>query len=222
MNADDSLPSIACFYGASGVGKTTSAIWAMSAHQAKYIAVGGSWTKRTLIENLAKEFHISSIRSVPDGVARIIFELKQKIRPIIIDEADYLIDGAKVPKIELIREISDATNCPIILLGEGQLPSNIRSLERVHNRVLKWQVAERASNEDIKLLVEKFAPELTFSKDLIEKLNSHNKGIIRYVMADIYAACDVCTGLDLKEIDLAIFKAKGGFNNSYAPNGGKA
>lgn len=223
MNADASLPSIVCFYGKSGVGKTTAAVWAANYHRAKYIEVGASWSKKTLIENLAKQFSIPKIKSIPDGVQQIITSLLAENRPIIIDEADYLIDGAKIPKIELIREISDATNCPIVLLGEGNLPTNMQSLERMDNRILKWQMAVTASDADTDVLVKTYAPDYVFAPALVRKLNSRNKGIVRRIMSDIYRVCDVCSRQDITEIDVALFEQHGGqFNPLHTPNGGSA
>ncbi|MBL1422656.1 MAG: ATP-binding protein [Alphaproteobacteria bacterium] len=219
---EGSTSTFACFYGASGVGKTTSAIWAMNYHRAKYIEVGASWTKRTLIENLAKQFSIQKIKSIPDGVAQIIDALHAEIRPIIIDEADYLIDGLKVPKIELIREIRDATNCPVILLGEGQLPANLMPIERVYNRVLDWVVAERADEADTLSLIDAYAPNITFSDDLANAINVRTKGITRKIENEVKKVANYCLAHDMAEMDLPTFLQEIGFTPNHAKMGGSA
>lgn len=109
-------------------------------HHARYVQVGESWTKKKLVSEINKQHSVFDLRTVCDRMERIIEAINYEPKPIIIDEADYLISGNK---IELIREIRDETHCPIVLLGEGQLSIKLRKFERVHNRVLRWVFARK-------------------------------------------------------------------------------
>ena len=216
---DPSLPSIVAFYGASGLGKTSSAIFAANMYQARYIQVGESWTKKKLITEIAKQHSIFDVRTVCEGVERIIEVVSQDPKPIIIDEADYLVKG---DKIELIREIHDQTRCPIVLIGEGQLSIKLRKFERVHNRVLKWEVAAKASIEDTVLLAGEYCAGIDLTDDLIKALNAASDGITRRIVINLNKIKNVALNNSWSAFDLKKFKTKDDFITALAPIGGRA
>ena len=52
------------------------------------------------------------------------------------DTEQYVFKPKKGLNEEIVREISEASQVPVILVGEEQLPQKLARVERVHNRVL--------------------------------------------------------------------------------------
>lgn len=219
MHRDPNLPSMVVFYGASGLGKTTSAIFGAMLSDARYIQVGASWTKKKLITEIAKQHGIHDVRTIGSGMEQIIDAVNYEPKPIIIDEADYLVAGNM---IQLIREIHDETHCPIVLMGEGQLSMKLRKYEMVYNRVLKWEQAEKCSIEDTILLADMYATGLDMAEDLIQALNTNSDGIARRIVVNTTKIKAAALGAGIASIDLAKFIELSSFNTALVPTGGRS
>ncbi|EAV40439.1 hypothetical protein SIAM614_21455 [Stappia aggregata IAM 12614] len=103
-------------------------------------------------------------------------------RPLIIDEADKLADKGM---LELVREIHEHSQAPIVLIGEEQLPGKILQVERVHNRVLDWVPAEPCDHEDARALANLFCPALSISDDLVDLLVEKSAGKARRIHVNL-------------------------------------
>lgn len=219
VHRDNGLPSIGVFYGASGLGKTTSAIFGAMVSDARYVCVGASWRPKKLITEIAKQHGIHDVTTVGQGMERIIEAVTYEPKPIIVDEADYLVKGQS---IQLIREIADETGCPILLLGEGLLSKKLQSVEMVYNRVLKFERAVQCSVEDTILLAEMYAAGLDISQDLIEALTLESSGIARRIVVNIAKIKAAALNEGIAKIDLKRFLKIDEFNPQIIPVGGRS
>ncbi len=115
-----------------------------------YVRVGDSWTKKTLVRAILKELGVREPKgTVADLTEQAIIRLAEPNHPpLFIDEADKLVDKGM---IELVREIQEGAQIPIVLIGEELLPQKLQKVERVHNRVLEWVPAEKCDVEDTRV-----------------------------------------------------------------------
>jgi DNA transposition AAA+ family ATPase len=177
------LPGLACFYGHSGHGKTRSAVYAANRSRAWYVEMGETWTRSSLCNAILHELSETPSGSVAQKMQTIIYRMGEvPDRPLIIDEADFIIRRGMV---DMVREIHDKSQAPIILIGEEMLPVKLQQFERAHNRVLDWVAAQPCNLGDTRLLAELYAPGIAFADDLLEALLSASGGRIRRICVNI-------------------------------------
>lgn len=181
MTRSAHLPGMACFYGHSGYGKTFSAIWAANKARAYYVELGETWTRKTLCLAILRELGLSSVAqgSLPDLVSAIVDRLaEERDRPLIIDEADFL---AKKGMVDLVREIHDKSQAPVILIGEELLPIKLQRYERTHNRMLDWVAAVPCDEADARQLARLYCRGIEIGDDLIAAVAKASDGRARRI-----------------------------------------
>ncbi len=177
------LPGLGVFHGYSGFGKTYAALYVQNITGALRVEVGDSWTKKSLLQNILREANQEPRGTIAHMSECAIMALGDDFnRPLIIDEADKLADKGM---LELVREIHEHSQAPIVLIGEEQLPAKILQVERVHNRVLDWVPAEPCDHEDARALADLFCPKLSISDDLVDLLVQKSAGKARRIHVNL-------------------------------------
>lgn len=197
------LPGMACFYGHSGYGKTVSAVWAANKSRAYYVELGETWTRKTLCQKVLCELGLGSLNqgSLPDLVSAIVDRLaEERDRPLIIDEADFL---AKKGMIDLVREIHDKSQAPVILIGEELLPVKLQKFERAHNRMLDWVAAVPCDLNDARHLARLYSPGVEIGEDLVAAILKASDGRARRIAVNIDRARERAQLEGKKRIGLA-------------------
>jgi len=184
INRAPHLPGMGVFSGPSGYGKTYASIYSTNKTRALRLEVGDSWTRKKFLESLLAEAEVKHGKlSVADLTTEAIMALGDDFnRPLIIDEADKLADKGM---LELVREIQEHSQVPVLMIGEEKLPAKIQKVERVHNRVLEWEFADPCDSEDADELAALFCPELTLKADLIEQLIDYTEGRARRIVVNL-------------------------------------
>lgn len=207
-------PGFGVFFGHPGYGKTNAAIYVQNKTRAALIEVGDSWTKRTVVSSILAEAGVEPRGTIADMTKQIIEFLGDERRPLIIDEADKLVDKGF---IELIREIHDKADCPVLLIGEERLPAKLERIERVADRVLGgcWVAAQPCDHADTRALAELYYPALKLADDLIEQIRLKARGRARRIVDNLHmmqewARNSGATTLDAKSYD-------GGYYTGEAP-----
>lgn len=178
------LPGFGVFHGFSGYGKTYAAIHAQNSTGGPRVEVGDSWTKKTLLRAILKEVGVHEPRgTVADLAEQAIRRLAEPGHPpLFIDEADKLVDKAM---IELVREIQEGSQCPIVLIGEELLPQKLERSERTHNRVLEFVTAQACDLSDAKKLAAALAPRFSFSDEFLARIVAETEGRARRIVTNI-------------------------------------
>lgn len=196
------LPGLGAFYGYSGYGKSWAAIYLQNKRDALRVEVGESWTKLTLIKAVLRELGVNE----PKGTVATLTEaaIERLSRPghppLLIDEADRLVDKGF---IEIVREIHEASQVPIILIGEEELPAKLARSERTHNRVLAWMPAQPCDLEDAQLLAQLYVPGwLTIAPDLLDHLRNKSQGRARRICSNIDNVTEWAKIRNAKLVDL--------------------
>jgi len=200
---DRDMPELAfgVFYGPSGYGKTTSAIATAVAHHAHYVRLGSSWGIRTLADAICERLGLKSRGTSSAALADIVEQLTlDPGRPIILDEADYLI---KRDQVDFIRDIVDMSATPIILIGEELLPQKLRKWERTHNRVLAFEAAQPTDIGEARMFAKLRASGITIKDDLLAAMIEACDGRARRICRSIDMAKEMAKVRNLKTVSRA-------------------
>lgn len=194
------LPGFGVFHGYSGYGKTYAAIYAQNRSGGPRVEIGDSWTKKTLLRAILKEIGVNDPRgTVADLAEQVIGRLAEPDHPpLFIDEADKLIDKGM---IELVREVQEASQCPVVLIGEELLPQKLERSERTHNRVLEFVTAQACDLEDARKLATALAPRYSFSPALLGRIVTESEGRARRIVTNIDRLVEWARGAGTTEID---------------------
>lgn len=205
-----SLPNIGVMYGYSGLGKTYGTIYAQNKTNAVRVEVGESWNKKSFVRAVLREAGVAEPKgATSDLMEQAIIALSEHpSRPLIVDEADKLVDKGL---IELVREIAEHSQIPVLLVGEEALPQKLARVERVHNRVLSWYPAEACDFADCKKLADIFLAGIPVEDALLDVVREKAQGRARRVvvtlssMSDWYANNRPAEGLTLESYKGEIF-----------------
>jgi len=183
------LPNFGVFSGFSGYGKTYAAAYVRNLMRGIYVEVGSSWTAKTLATNILYELGITNPRgAVADLIEQIVRLLgDQPDRPLIIDEADKMVTKGYV---EIVREIADKSQVPVLLIGEEALPQLLVRIERVHNRVLKFVQAQPCDVEDTKALANMILGDTPIEDALVLAVREKTQGRARRIVTKFANARD--------------------------------
>ena len=195
-----SLPNMGCMYGFSGYGKTYATIYTQNKFNAVRVEVGDSWNRKSFVRAVLREAGVAEPRgATSDLMEQAILALGEyPNRPLIIDEADKLVDKGL---IELVREIAEHAQIPVLLVGEEALPSKLARVERVHNRILDWYPAVPCDLIDCRKLAEIFLKNVEIDDALLNIVREKAQGRARRIV-------------------VTLTKMKEWVVNNGAPNGG--
>jgi len=215
---DQHLPGIGVCSSPSGYGKTWASIFAQNRTGAIRVEVGDTWTRRTLLRAIWKELGATEADlrkklSAADMAEKVIIALGENALPLIIDEADKLVDRNM---IETVRELHEHSGAPVVLIGEERLPSKLLNFERVHNRVLDWMQAQPCDAADTKLLAEAFAPKIALGDDLLEAIRVASQGRARRIVVNVQRVVEFARNKSLHTVPLE--KWKGEFFTGEPPH----
>lgn len=215
LSRRSNTPGLGAFYGYSGYGKTMAAIYAQNKLRgALRVEIGDSWTKKSFLRALLRESGIMEPRgTVSDMTELLIGRLAEPGHPpVFIDEADRLVDKGM---IELVREIHEGAQVPVILIGEEALPAKLLKSERTHNRVLEWAMAEPCDLDDARKLATIVAPDVAISEDLVDHIREVSDGRARRIVVNLHKVSAWAAVNGLKQLDRASYQ--GAYYTGSAP-----
>jgi DNA transposition AAA+ family ATPase len=204
-NRSHSLPGMATFYGPSGFGKTMAAIYATIKFQAVSVQVKSVWTKKTLCEAILTEIGIPAEPTVSRMLEQISQHLALTGLPLLIDEADFLVQRKM---IEIVRDIYEGSGAPVILIGEELLPQKLREWERVHGRILDWVAAQPGDLTDVGHLAKIYAPRVEIAADMRAKLLQASHGSIRRICVNLDRVAEFAARKGLRVVSLQDWAAQ--------------
>lgn len=208
MNRTPGLPGLATFYGPSGWGKTTAAKYAANKHRAHMVRVQSTWGQKALCEAIAKELSLKPERTISKIVDQIVEQLAADGRPLLIDEADYLVQKRM---IDIIRDIHDGAQAGIVLCGEEAFPMKLRTTERVAGRVIKHSAAQPVSLGDIGHLARLHLRGIAAAEDLLAAIHAAVSGSARWAVNNLDEIRHTAAVEGRTEVDLAWWGDRGLF-----------
>lgn len=177
------LPGLGVFCGFSGLGKSTALSVVANRSRAVYVACKSYDTKKSLLVSIAHELEIEPARlTVPELVAAIADELMKSEKPLLLDDAHYMVNRNL---IELVKDLYEASGAAILMAAEERFPKQLKRWEQVDNRVLVWELAQPCGIADARKLAACYAPKAKFADDWLAKCVLQVKGITRRVCTNI-------------------------------------
>lgn len=198
MNRPAHLPGMVTFFGPSGWGKSFAAAFAANKYRAYYVECKSTWTKKALLLSLLKEMGIQPAKTNYDMVEQISQQLALSGLPLIIDEMDHIVEKKAV---EVVRDIYEGSNAPILLIGEENIDTKLLKWERFHNRMLAWQGAQPADLEDTRQLSKLYCPDITIADDLLQKIQHESMGVARRICVNLNQVQQAAYSAGTDEID---------------------
>lgn len=169
LNKPKNIPKMGLIYGEPGLGKSQTALWLACKYDAIYLRATNLMTGRWLLEEIAKEMDEIPRYLTSDNFNLIVQELKQKPQLIIVDEIDYLMNNLKT--IEILRDIHDETNCPIIFVGMGLAHKKLERYKHLFDRFSEIVKFETFGVNDLSQIVSQLS-EVTFTPDAVEYIHT--------------------------------------------------
>ena len=202
LNKPKNIPKMGLIYGEPGLGKSQTALWLACKYDAIYLRATNLMTGRWLLEEIAKEMDEIPRYLTSDNFNLIVQKLKQKPQLIIVDEIDYLMNNLKT--IEILRDIHDETDCPIIFVGMGLAHKKLERYKHLFDRFSEIVKFETFGVNDISQIINQLA-EIKFSADSIEYIHKkYNR--FRQIVQLVNQLEIVAKENNLEEINLDVIK----------------
>lgn len=208
------LPGMAVFYGPSGFGKTTAAVYAANRFDTYQVQVKSCWTGKKMCEAILAEIGIEPEKTIANMVDQIARELTLSDRPLLIDDAQELT--SKQAMIKLVKDVYESCGTTIILIGEERLPQQLSRWENIHGRMLAWVPAEPACLDDVAHLAKIYAPGIELAAAFQERLLRSSHHSIRRVCTNLEQVREFARRKGVTRVDLDVW-GKQGFFQLEAP-----
>ncbi len=200
INRSPNLPGIVTLHGPSGYGKTFASTYCANKFNGICVECRSIFREKSLMEAILKEAGIIPGRTLAEMLEQLVEELRLSRRPLIIDEVDHIVETRA---LQLIRDIHDAAQCAVLLVGEEHLPRRLTRTERFHNRVLVWQAATAASEYDTQQLAKFYSPSVEIQPDLLARLHKESRSVVRRICVNIDAVREFGQKHGHKKVGLA-------------------
>lgn len=176
------LPGITVFYGPSGIGKSAAAAVTVTKKGAYYVQAQSSWTRKAFYSSVLKVMGIVPAKTLYEMSEQVATQLAVPGKGLIVDDAQYM---AEKGTIEAIKDIFESSNAPIMLIGEENLPGQLKRWERIHGRVLEFTQAQPASLDDASELRAMYAKKVAIADDLLALVHAASNGSVRRICVNL-------------------------------------
>ena len=167
-NKPKNIPKMGLIYGEPGLGKSQTALWLACKYDATYLRAINLMTGRWLLEELVKEMDEIPRYLTSDNFNLVVKKLKQNPQLIIIDEIDYLMNNLKT--IEILRDIHDETDSPIVFIGMGLAHRKLERYKHLYDRFSEIVKFETFEVSDLKQIFDELS-EVTITADAIKYIH---------------------------------------------------
>jgi DNA transposition AAA+ family ATPase len=136
MNRPPGTEGMGLLWGEPGEGKSTAVGHVFDKFDGIFVRAMGCWTVTSMLGEICKELGGERKLRRADMIDWINEQLKDRPRPIFVDEADYLFRQFEM--MDALRDIYDTSGCPVILIGMEEIARKIQNHGRFARRITQW------------------------------------------------------------------------------------
>lgn len=170
------VPGIALLWGATGFGKTTAVSWWANQTNAVYVRACALWTPRAMLSSIMHELGAGGMSSCAPMLDWIVSHLAKANRPLIVDEADYLIGSGRM--LDTVRDLHDISTTAVVLIGMAEFQRKVIHRQQLAGRISQWVEFAGADLADARTLADEVC-EVEIADDLLEELHRTTHGSMR-------------------------------------------
>ena len=181
---------LAAVHGRAGRGKTRTALHWHASHDSIYLRTIAIWTPKAFLAAMARELNAPSLPWSAAAAFTVVCDLLSAApRPVFLDELE------RLPRIflELVRDLTDSTGAPFILIGEEELLDWMRRERRVWSRTME-QVEFRPLSESDIVSFAAAAAGINLDNQIAAMLHKSAGGDYRIVKRDLGALLRISGG----------------------------
>ena len=173
-------------YGEPGLGKTTAVKFLVNKTNGIFLRANIAWTVTSFLQTLLKELDVEPGYRRAPMMEDAIRELAMQPRPIIIDEADYLL--RQIDMLDALRDIYDHADIPVVMVMMEEAPRKLKamatgsargsrtpSFSRFTRRVTQWVEFQPVALDDVITAADELA-EVAVQDDLCERILDETGG----------------------------------------------
>jgi len=164
-----------------GYGKSRTLLrLAVIKQQTALVRGKAAWTPLWATHDLASALGISVSRHrIKDAFSAVVQHLMERPHLLIVDEVNHATRNLKV--IETLRDISDMTECTLVIAGNRGFIADIKPYPMIYDRIFQTVTFGPASFEDARLMCQQMT-EVKIADDLIAEIHRRTNGKLRLVM----------------------------------------
>ena len=165
-----------------GFGKTETLRWYVSQQPyAVYIRAKSGWTRHWFLNDLLAALGVSPARLTEDMFRQAKGALEARPYMLVVDEVEHALADHVV--MEAIRDLSDSTCIPVVLVGMDQVKDRIRSrYPQISSRIAVIVYFQPVSREDVVKAAATLLDGLRLEDDLVDEIHRQCEGRMRLVM----------------------------------------
>lgn len=168
-------------YGEPGEGKTTVVAYTVDQYNGVFLRAQATWTTTSMLQRLCEELGIEPSHRRVSMFDNVVKELNKNPRPIVIDEADYLLRQEEM--LDTLRDIYDLVKNPVILVGMEKFARTLRGPKfSRHARRITQVVEFRGLDLGDVVTVAKTLCEVAVADDLLDYVKAETRGNIGRVV----------------------------------------
>ncbi|MDR1008049.1 MAG: AAA family ATPase [Campylobacteraceae bacterium] len=153
-NLPVTAPKMGLGYGNFGLGKTFALERIAANTHAILLRAVQTWSKKSFLEKLCLELSLDVSGGASRMYERIVDELLQNRRILIIDEIDALLRSQKFEVLELLRDIHDETNIVLFLIGMEEANAKLKKHRHFYSRIVEFVEFKPIVLDDVKRFCE--------------------------------------------------------------------
>ncbi len=163
--------------GDAGHGKSHTASWWALHNNAAQIRVKAAATPHWVLTDIVTELgEPAPARNCEKLFAQAVGILARDPRPLVIDEVENTIKDLKV--LETIRDISDLTEIPVVLVGREYVPGRLKREKQIWSRISAWAAFQPCTRGDVEKCVAELC-EIPVDGPVIDEIFAQCEGRIR-------------------------------------------
>ncbi|WKE64364.1 AAA family ATPase [Gallaecimonas kandeliae] len=210
------VPGIGLIHGSTGLGKTTAVTHLFNQVNGIYVVARATDSATSLLSRIMDELGADPMPRVSRMVDHIIEQMSMHERSLFIDEADHLMRDVRM--LETVRDIYDATEVPVVLIGMDQIARRISSRKQFYNRISEWAEFRPADLEDVMIMAETLLEDgIQVDPDLLDQLRKSAGGEMRRLAIGLGRIEKLAKTNELDFVTCAHWGDQPFFGSSYRP-----